>query len=204
MQFVILLIVIIVAFIALYIKASNLEKSSSDPKPLELLASFLSDKNEGVVENVRFYLNSPKAYFEKHTDNLSQRGIERAEEVTSAFVLIDALLPLDKIVYQDHKADPSEVLEMLNNLSQGKLKEGEGYAALSEHYKQSKFGIGEFLETDSSAPSIFECISSTGLKLLAINEDSDSYALVLIDGNELERFIQVATEADIRINFNDK
>lgn len=114
------------------------------------------------------------------------------------------MLPLDNIVYQDHKADPSEVLEMLNVLSEGKLEQGKGYGELFEHYKNTSFGIGEILDTDSSMPSVFECINSTGLKLLSINEDSDSYALVLIDGNELERFMQVANEADIEISFINK
>jgi len=204
MQFVILLIVIILAFIVLYIKASNMHDSSSQSSPMVLLASFLSNKNEGVVANVNLYLDSAPDYFKKHEDNLSQRGIESAEQVSPAVVLIDALLSHDKVVYQDHKAEPSEVLEMLNTLSEGQLKHAKGYAEVFEHYKNTKFGIGAFLDTTSSAPSIFDCIQSTGLKLLSIDEDSDSYALILIDSSELERFISVANEAEIRINFKEK
>ncbi len=204
MQFVILLIIVVLVFIALYIKASNLNGSSQSSSPMILLASFLSNKNENVVADVNLYLNSAKDYFEKHEDNLFQRGIESAEQVTPAVVLIDALLSHDKVVYQDHRAKPSEVLEMLNTLSEGKLEHAKGYAELFEHYNNTRFGIGAFLDTTSSAPSIFDCIQSTGLKLLSIDEGSDSYALILIEGNELERFISVANEAEIRINFKEK
>ncbi len=204
MQFVILLIIVVLVFIALYIKASNLNGSSQPSSPMILLASFLSNKNEGVVADVNLYLNSVKDYFKKHEDNLSQRGIENAEQVTPAVVLIDALLSHDKVVYQDHKAEPSDVLEMLNTLSEGKLEHAKGYAELFEHYKNTNYGIAELLGAQSLAPSIFDCIQSTGLKLLSIDEDSDSYALVLIDSSELERFISVANEAGIRINFKEK
>ncbi len=119
-------------------------------------------------------------------------------------VLIDALLSHDKVIYQDHKAEPSEVLKMLNTLSEGKLEHATGYAELFEHYKNTRFSIGAFLDITSSPPSIFDCIQSTGLKLLSIDENSDSYALILIDSSELERFISVANEAEIRINFKEK
>jgi hypothetical protein len=204
MQFAVLLAVTILAFIALYIKASHLSNAPSNSEPLELLAFFLSNKNRGVVEEVRLYLTSPKAYFEKHEKNLYQRGIESAEEVTGPVVLIDALLAQEKIVYQDHKAEPSDVLLMLNRLSEGKFEMGAGYNDLAELYKRSEFGISKYLELSQAAPSIFGFSRSVGLELLSIDEDSDSYALVLIESNELDRFMDVAQEAGIKINFSEK
>jgi len=167
--------------------------------PLLDLATIISSSNQKVIDRVSYFNNSQELYFEHYNSELVEQGIDDVDEVTAEVVLVDALLHENLLVYVDWKQEPDDVLEQLVSLSKGRISNCESYANLLNFYRNTEYGVGHFLDTQGDWPSIFNCIGSVGLKLLAIDEDSDGYALILVEHNSLDRTLDAFEKANVRL-----
>lgn len=168
------------------------------------LALLLSANDKEVIEDVNLYLSDAQSYFLNNKNRLHERGIRDSSAVTVAVVLVDSLLKKGKIIYQDRTSEPNDTLASLNILSGGKLKESACYQPLTRFYDLTEYGIGTFLDEKGDWPSIFECVDSVGLRLIAINEDSDAYALLLVKKAEIAKVVELSKKATINLYYTNQ
>ncbi|GAA5526218.1 hypothetical protein Maes01_02817 [Microbulbifer aestuariivivens] len=199
------LLLLVVASLFIYGCAENMKKypSIADQALIDLAKGF-SGNDEKVISEVTLFVANPKRYFKKYEEDLYQRGIEQPTEVTSPIALIDALSKAKYLVYQDVASEPKWVLSQLDELSNGAISKVDCYKQMDEYYSNTKYGIGTFLDTEGEWPSLFECIKEAGYNLIGINEDSDSYALVLLQKKDLPVAIETASKAGIGLYFAEK
>jgi len=198
-----IILLIFVSVIAVGFTVDKKQPRSTAQSPLLELSSVLSNNDLSVAEEVLLYLEGGESYLKKYKDELVQRGIEESPEVTDPIVLIDALSRANKLVYQDGSSEPAWTLEKLDELSNGRLKSGDCYQELREFYETTQYGIGTFLDQEGAWPSIFECAGSVGLSLMGINEDSDAYALVLVESTSRKGVSELAKAANIELYFEN-
>ena len=199
------LLLLVVTALFIYGCAANMKKSprAADQALIDLAKGF-SGSDEAVVNEVSLFLSNQSKYFKQHEDDLFERGIEEPSQVTPPIALIDALSKAKHLVYQDGSSEPEWVLKQLNELSGNALSQASCYNQLKDYYSNTKYGIGTFLGNDGEWPSLFECIKSVGFNLLAINEDSDSYAIVLVQSKDLAVALETAQKAGISLYFTQK
>jgi len=161
----------------------------------------LSLNNQTALDRVSLFLGDRNLYFDNYQSELSDRGIHNAEQLTPEIILIDSLLEEELLVYLDASQEPDDALDQLTALSKGKLENCKGYKTLYEYYKNTEYGIGEFfaasITNENKDPSIFACLKDTELNLLAIDEHSDSYALIIIESNSLQSVVDAFNKAGV-------
>lgn len=198
---------IFLVFVSLFIYgcATNMKKlpSISDQALIDLARGF-SGNDDVVMNEVSLFVSNRTKYFKKYEDDLFERGIEEPVQITPPIALIDALSKAKYLVYQDGSSEPGWALDQLDKLSGNAISKARRYDQLKDYYSDSKYGIGTFLDGDGEWPSIFECIKSVGFHLLAINEDSDSYALALVPNKDLPVVLETAHKAGISLYFTQK
>lgn len=166
------------------------------------LAKVVSNKNDHVHDEITMYFDSPEKYFDKFYFDLTQRGIDKLADVQDVVVLVDALARQKKLVYQDWKTEIYQTLELLDLIVEGELIKAIRFADLVEQAKISLINLSVLEEQQGDA--VFELINACGYKLLSIDENADSYALILIPINVLNQFIELSGLVDIRLKFIDK
>lgn len=196
-----LIVAIIVSFF-IYGCVANAKKlpSTRDQALLDLARGF-SGNDDVVMNEVSLFVTNRAKYFKRYEDDLFDRGIEEPAQITPPIALIDALSKTKHLVYEDGSSEPAWALDQLDTLSGNAISKASCYGQLKNYYSNSKYGIGTFLDGSGEWPSLFECIESVGLHLLAINEDSDSYALVLVQSGDLPIVTETAKKAGIRLYF---
>ncbi len=201
-----LLILVLLLLVGVALFAMN-KKVGDEPQLrndyLELV-DILSQGNQQARSEVQLFFDKNDDYFNQYEDDLLNRGIESSEDIPPVIVLVDALIRHDKVVYQDHAAEPGWALASLNKLSNAVLDKSEGYWELMEHYKSTKYGLGTFLDKEGYGPSIFQCVKSQGYRLLSIDEGSDSYALILVEEKDLPELIRLSQKAGVKISYLNK
>ena len=60
------------------------------------------------------------------------------------------------------------------------------------------------MHSDELAPMPYECIESTGYFLAQINEDSDSYPLILVQQDKRNQLTEFAKNAEINLQFFER
>ena len=185
--------------------AKNIKQTVSKVnEPLLQMAKGFSENNQLVIDEVQSFLIDKEHYFKVHEGQLVERGIYDPSEITRPVVLIDALMKVNKLVYQDGSSEPNDTLLLLNKLSDNKLSNNECFQQLISYFSNTKYGIGTYLGQKGDWPSIFECIKKSGFVLLAIDEDSDALPLVLVKTKDLPTVINIAKEAKINLWFTDQ
>lgn len=198
-------LVLVVFTLFIFGCAKNLKQTGSAAnESLLQMAKGFSDNNQSVIDEVQSFLSNKDHYFKVHEGQLVERGIYDPSEITRPVVLIDALVKINKLVYQDGSAEPNDTLSLLNELSDNTLSNNECFQNLVSYYSNTKYGIGNYLGQKGDWPSIFECIQKSGFVLLAINEDSDALPLVLIKLKDLQTVINLAKEANINLWFTNQ
>ncbi len=199
------LVLLVVASILIYGCAANtkVSPSVSDQALIDLARGF-SGGDESVLNEVSLFVSNREKYFKKYEGDLFQRGIEEPALITSPIALIDALSKAKHLVYRDGSSEPDWVLGELDELSNNAISKSSCYSQLKEYYNNTKYGIGTFLASNGEWPSLFECIKSVGFNLIAINEGSDSYALVLVQNKDLPVAIETAKKAGVSLYFSQK
>ncbi|MAM87818.1 MAG: hypothetical protein CME36_10985 [unclassified Hahellaceae] len=198
------LIIIAVLALAILSCTAHNRDTNQESQPLLTLTQELSGGSEQALGELQLFLSNRQEYFNRFEDELYQRGIESSEEVSPEVALVDALVRTKMLVYQDHSSDPADTLVWLNELSEGSLGQSVCYKELEKHYSETEYGLSAFLEAPGYGPSLFDCISGIGYKLLAINEDSDAYALILVAEEKVPNVTKLARDADIPLYFANK
>lgn len=169
-----------------------------------LITDLLTEGNQHASADVKMFFDNRNGYFKKHEDELFERGIESSANIPEVVVLIDTLIKYEKLVYQDYKTRPDLTLNLLNKISAVNFANSECYKELMEHFKNTKYGIGSFLDLNENGPSIFECFKSHSYHLLSIDEDSDSYALILVRHNDFEKLKKLSSSAGVKLHYVNK
>jgi len=169
--------------------------------PLLKLALMVSSANQNVSESINLFTDDKSVYYENYKSELFERGIESAHQITPEIALIDSLSREGLLVYADVSQEPDDVLEQLATLSNKKIKQCEGYKPLLEYYKNTEYGIGEFFDEKGEWPSIFNCVRDAGLRLLAIDEDSDAYALLIVENGSAQETLEAFKQANVRLYY---
>lgn len=170
------------------------------------LGSLLSRNDSGVRQELELFVNDKAAYFEQFADDLDERGITQDSQVEPVIALIDALMRAEKVGYHDWKAEPLDVLDDLNDLSDNMLEQSASYPDLLKTFEETNYGICEFLDEvteQQNTASLFTCATEQGLKLLGIDEGSDAYALILVAETDFPEIVTSAKEARIHMLFTD-
>ena len=169
--------------------------------PNYLLAKHMSNNDENVINDVELFLHSKSEYKRKYQENLEYHGYEEpfVDDFGFTFVLVEALKLNNKAVVVDWKEQPMITLELLNNISNKTLSKCNQFEALKQRYQQSDFNISHFLETDTSEPSVLACSKNTGLKLIAIDNGTDSWVLVLINSESTSDVSDYAKKSDVNL-----
>ncbi len=201
--------IVFFAAIALFSVAGYSAYKDNDATPLLkehylLLTDLLTEGNQKANAAVKMFFDDRSGYFKKHEDELYERGIESPVDIPEVIVLVDTLIKHEKLVYQDHKTRPDLTLGLLNKLSAVNFENSECYKDLMAHFKNTKYGIGAFLDLNLNGPSIFECFKSQGYHLLSIDEDSDSYALILVKDNDFEKLKKLSYAAGVKLHYVNK
>lgn len=167
-------------------------------------ADLVSENDSTVRSNLEMFLRGKAEYFNKFEDDLYQRGIEAPEQIGMEIVLIDALESVGKLVYSDIATEADFVMTEIDVLSNGKISKGECFKKLIVAYKNAgRFNaIGNFVANSNIAPMPFDCISSQGYRLLAIDEGSDSYAFILLKNSLVDIALKYADTAEIKLYFS--
>ena len=165
-------------------------------------AKIVSNNNLEIYDELSLYFDTPDKYFSQFYFDLAQRGIKNLSDLPDIIVLIDALARQKKLVYQDRKTELYDSLEMLDLIVDGELIKNNSFSNLVERAKISLIGLSILEEKQGDV--IFESINDSGYKLLNIDENTDSYALLLIPEKELEEIIKLSNSAEIKIRFVDK
>lgn len=183
-----------------------IKPSLSGGESLIEFAGEISGQNAGVLRQIQLFINDQKEYFLKYEDDLYQRGVESIDELTREIVLIDALMAKNKIVYVDHNYEGDLALDELDQLSNGELSAVSCFHELKEKYKAhgGHNTIGNFMHSDKLAPMPYECIESAGYFLAQINEDSDSYPLILVQQDKRNQLTEFAKNAEINLQFFER
>lgn len=179
---------------------------SLEKNPRYILAKLMSNHNENVLSDVALFLNNKSKYMKKHQENLEYHGYEDpfADEFDFTFVLVEALKLNNKATVVDWRATPMETLELINDISNNTLANCNLYETLKQNYQQSEFNISYFLETNTSEPSIFACANNIGLTLIAIDNGTDSWVLVLINSHLAKEVAHYAKQSDINLYLTDR
>ncbi len=154
------------------------------------LATFLTSNDSRSLKEIELYFDDANAYYKKY------------EGESPTGVLILALARRKFMATLDHKCEAHLAIRTLDKLSGGALKKHDDFKKIVAAYKSSKLTVGSCLDRNSD-PSIFKFISSLGLALIGIDNDSDSYNLLLMEQSRLLEFHELACQADIKILFNN-
>jgi hypothetical protein len=180
------------------------EHSSFEENPNYLLAKYVSNSDEKVISDVELFLSSKLKYQKKYQENLEYHGYEEpfADGFDFTFVLVETLKLNNKAVVVDWKGDPKATLELINVMSHQTLSKCDQFEMLKQRYQSSNFNISHFLETDTSEPSILGCSKNIGAKLIAIDNGTDSWVLILINSNNALSVSDYANQSDVNLYLN--
>ena len=123
-----------------------------------------------VLAQVHRAVTDPEGYLAEHADDLAERGIDDAVDVEPVIALIDALIAIDEVAYVDWN-DPADVVaDELGALPRvaaaGVVPEGEG-------------------RVEEVVAAVNAQLAAAGVVLVALDEDSDAYALVAVPQDRL-------------------
>lgn len=173
--------------------------------PLVILADKISNKNEKAVESVSLYCESPKKYFDS-IDEFERENcfIDSPSDINPAQALSRSLYEANSVVCADNRSEPVFILSSLNELSPAGLDESDVYRKLEKFYSETKYGFGSLVGGIGSVdhdPTIFDCVRSVGLRMLAVNDGSDALILFLCSENDFDEIVDLAKKASVKLYF---
>jgi len=172
--------------------------------PLIVLGKKLSNNNNAVVKSLELYCFSPDAYFdgisEFEKDNCF---IESVDDITPVGALVRALSSAGVVICVDNRSEPLLVLPLLQKLTPIRFETSGLFKGLETFYRETNYGFGSLVGGGSveHSPTLFDCLQSLKLKMLAINDDSDALILFLCHEDEHTKIIELAKEAQINLYF---
>lgn len=141
----------------------------------------LLDPSPTLPGAVMHSLTDPQGYFTAHQRPLLDRGITTAADVDPWLVLIDVLREDEALAYLDGKASADQLAQGLARLPR---------------VATSGAVLDPVAEVDGDLPAALvradEVLSSRGLRLLLLDEDSDAYAVAVVPTENVEEILAVA------------
>jgi hypothetical protein len=167
------------------------------------LGSFLSNANPNVIRQLELFINEKNDYVAQYEHDLLQRGIEDSSELFPELVLIDSLILEEKIAYVDHATEGHHVLTMLDHLANGALSKDREFDIVRDIYQsKGRYNtIGNFIDHNDFSPRPQSLTQKSGFHLISIDDGSDSYALILVQSNDLSKFKSLVSKAGIKAQY---
>lgn len=157
------------------------------------LAEIISD-DDSVKSTARQFVTDPSAYYTAHEDDLSQRGIDDADEVTGVIVIIDALDAVNEVAYLDWKSPADEVVGLLQRLPR---------IAASGVDLQVLVDPGYDAEADVETVVrwVNGLLAPTDVTVAILDEDSDAYPLIAVPTGKVVALTETAQHlgAEVRV-----
>jgi len=173
--------------------------------PLIVLGKKLSNNNNAVVKSLELYCVSPDAYFEDISEfEKDNCFIESVDDITPVDALVRALSSTGVVICVDNRSEPLRVLPLLQKLTPIRFEASGLFKDLETFYRETNYGFGSLVGGGGSiehSPTLFDCLDSVRLKMLAINDDSDALILFLCHEDEHTKIIELAKEAKINLYF---
>ena len=172
--------------------------------PLIVLGKKLSNNNNAVVKSLELYCFSSDAYFdgisEFEKDNCF---IESLDDITPVDALVRALSSAGVVICVDNRSEPLRVLPLLQKLTPIRFETSGLFKDLETFYRETNYGFGSLVGGGcvEHSPTLFDCLQSLKLKMLAINDDSDALILFICHENEHTEIIELTKEAEINLYF---
>ena len=151
------------------------------------LASLLSP-DVGLAEVVLQAYSSPSEYFEAHSAEAENRGIED-DAVDPWFALVDWLIENELAHELDWKDNAAELAWALSRMS-AVLSSGVDLQSVDDADAHLTFGM---LRANA-------LLAPAGLELLVFDIDSDSYTIVLVASANRDRVVALAAELGHRVD----
>ena len=176
-----------------------------EENPKYILAKLMSNNNENILDDVKLFIQSKNDYKKKYKENLEYHGYEDPfdNDFDFTFVLVESLKFKNMAIVVDWKEQPKIVLELINKISNSLISKCEHFDSLQIKFTDTDLNISHFLETDVSEPSITKCADNIGLKLVAIDNGTDSWVLTLIDKKNLSKINHYTKKSNIKLYLND-
>jgi hypothetical protein len=153
------------------------------PSTWKDLIGLIYPKDYGLFEEVNLAAEDPAGYFEEYQQELSERGIENAAEVSIWLALIDGLLSRRCLVEVEKQAGAQDLVSALSELTV---------------CRESRVELGPIGELTSKGTALLaEASNLLGKYNLAIGVmelDSDSWPIVVIPKVSLLRAREIAAK----------
>jgi len=147
------------------------------------LAQLLSDRPE-VATSTALAAEDQVGYFDRNRQPLLDRGIDRADGVTTAIALVDALAETGELAYLDETADAETVAAALGALAPVR-ESGVDLSSVAE--------LDVALEPALGAANLL--LTEVGLYALILEEDVDEYPLVVVPTARVSEILEAAGRA---------
>lgn len=164
----------------------------------EQLALLLSRQQVAVQQDIRWYLDDAEAYKTKYRAHFLAQDIE-PDTLDLLAVLKDTLLRHQALVYVDWKAHAPDVFVMLDRIAGAQLAGLPQCQAFRADAARHAFGIHYYLAGEDKRQLLFQCCRAAGLRLLALDDGSDAYALVLVNPQHSAAIAQYAANVGITL-----
>jgi len=175
-------------------------------EPLVVLGKKLSNNNDAVVKSLELYCFSPDAYFDDISEfEKDNCFIESVDDITPVDALVRALSSANAVVCVDNRSEPLLVLSLLQKLTPIGFETSGLFKDLEAFYRETNYGFGALVgrECVEHSPTLFDCLQSVKLKMLAINDGSDALILFLCHEDEHTQVIELANKAHIKLYFEE-
>jgi hypothetical protein len=140
------------------------------------LIGILCPKDYGLFDEVNLAAEDPAGYFEEYQQELSERGIENAGEISVWLALIDGLLSRRCLVEVDKQGDARDIATGLAELSV--CRDGRvDLSAINDLTERGTALLGQ----------VNKLLKKHDLTLGVMSLDSDSWPLVVIPASALTR-----------------
>lgn len=154
-------------------------------------------RSQYATDTVRDHVSVSEDQFEAEVD-------EYLESLDNTLALLQCLERSGDLGHVDWKQAPDEVLDALDLISGGGLQKSPAFEALLGEFRESKFGIGAFLDHPLPVPALLQVVEDAGFALEALDAGSDSYPLILIPLASVGRAHALAEAADVRLYFKSR
>lgn len=153
------------------------------PSTWKDLIGLICPKDYGLFEEVNLAAEDPAGYFEEYQQELSERGIDNAAEVSVWLALIDGLLSRRCLVEVDKQAGAQDLVSALSELSV---------------CRESRLELGPIGELGSKGTVLLadasKLLEKHDLSIGVMELDSDSWPIVVVAKASLLRARDIAAK----------
>lgn len=201
MQKIKLIYLVISGLLAALFSACSPAQSPSTAAALQV-ADLLSRHHPTVVADTRLFLTDRAAYLAKYRDPTDENALDfEAESLDLLLMLTESLYRQQLLVLVDWKEQAHLVFDALDHNSGNRLSQTADCQALRARLAGSQYNINFFLQHDADKPSLFDCSLTAQRRLVALDLNSDTYALLHINPSDSEALARAAKAVGLGVDF---